>query len=186
MRTIMVSQVFQLSSTAMESNAADDRFFSHYPTKRLPAEVLLDAIDIACGTQERFTGVPLGTKAIELPDPNFSSYFLDTLGRPQRIISCECERTAEPNLAQVLQLANGDLVQRKLTHKDGRIASLLASELSDDEAVGQLYMVVFSRHPTEKELADCRDFIGTATDRKTGLEDVLWALINSREFMFNH
>ena len=94
MRSIMRSRVYQLSSTSLPENADDRRFYPHYNIKRLPAEVLLDAIDVACGTHEPFGGVPLGTRAIELPDPNFNSYFLDTLGRPQRAIACECERTA--------------------------------------------------------------------------------------------
>lgn len=186
MRVIMVSQVFQLSSTATESNAADTRFYSHYPTRRLPAEVLLDAIDNVCGTQERFKGVPLGTRAIELPDPNFSSYFLDTLGRPQRIISCECERTAEPNLAQVLQLANGDLVHRKLTDKQGRIAKLIERQVSDEEAFKELFLVALSRQPTALEIEHCRTILEAAGDRRKGLEDIAWALINGREFLFNH
>ena len=186
MRAIMVSRVFQLSSTSTDTNAADTRFFSHYPTKRLPAEVLLDAIDQVCETRERFTGVPLGTRAIELPDPNFSSYFLDTLGRPQRIVSCECERTAEPNLAQVLQLANGELVQRKLTDKEGRISKLIDSKTADEAAFTEFYLVALSRFPTAREVEHCRTILTSAANRRAGLEDILWALLNSREFLFNH
>ncbi|MCA9073524.1 MAG: DUF1553 domain-containing protein [Planctomycetaceae bacterium] len=186
MRAIMASRTFALSSAATDENADDSRFFSHYPSTRLPAEVLLDAIDDACGTQERFTGVPLGTRAIELPDPNFESYFLDTLGRPQRIVSCECERTAEPNLAQVLQLANGELVQRKLTDEAGRIAKLVESNVDDESGFRELYLVSVGRHPTAQELVNCYSILAAAGDRKQGLEDILWALINSREFHFNH
>jgi hypothetical protein len=186
MRTIMVSRVFQLSSTATAENAADNRFCSHYISKRLSAEVLLDAIDTACGTQERFSGVPLGTRAIELPDPNFQSYFLDTLGRPQRIVACECERTAEPNLAQVLQLVNGELVHRKLTDDKGRIAQLIVHKTSDEDAFRELYLVTLSRRPTAAEIEHCRTILGAADNRREGLEDILWAIINGREFMFNH
>lgn len=186
MRSIMTSQTFQLSSTATRTNGADTRFFSHYPTTRLPAEVLLDAIDTVCGTQERFTGVPLGTRAIELPDPNFDSYFLDTLGRPQRIVSCECERTAEPNLAQVLQLANGELVQRKLTDKQGRISRLMEQNADSQDAATQIYLTALSRYPTQLELKNCKSIVEAAQDLRTGLEDVVWAVINSREFLFNH
>jgi hypothetical protein len=186
MRTIMLSRVFQLSTTATDENASDTRFFSHYPAKRLPAEVLLDAIDLVCGTQERFIGVPLGTRAIELPDPNFSSYFLDTLGRPQRLVSCECERTAEPNLAQVLQLANGDLVHRKLTDKEGRISKLIEKKIVDEEAFADLYLTALSRRPTDQEIQHCRSILVASGDRRRGLEDILWALINGREFTFNH
>lgn len=186
MRSIMRSKTFQLSSISTKENAGDSQFFSHYPTNRLPAEVLLDAIDVACGTQERFSGVPLGTRAIELPDPKFSSYFLDTLGRPQRIVSCECERTAEPNLAQVLQMANGELVQRKLSDKKGRIASLVEKKLTDEAAIKELYLTTLSRYPTSLDLKNCRTILASASDRQTGLEDILWALINGREFLFNH
>jgi len=186
MRSIMRSKTFQLSSISTKENAGDSQFFSHYPTKRLPAEVLLDAIDVACGTQERFSGVPLGTRAIELPDPKFSSYFLDTLGRPQRIVSCECERTSEPNLAQVLQLANGELVQRKLSDKKGLIASLIEKKTTDEAAIKELYLTTLSRYPTNLDLKNCRTILASANDRRTGLEDILWALINGREFLFNH
>ena len=186
MRSIMTSRVFQLSSTATDDNGADTRFNSHYFAKRLPAEVLLDAIDIVCGTQEQFTGVPLGTRAIELPDPNFDSYFLDTLGRPQRIVSCECERTAEPNLAQVLQLANGELVQRKLSDKQGRLSQLIERTADDTEAFTELYLTALSRRPTQQELGNCQQILADAGDRRAGLEDIAWALINGREFLFNH
>ncbi len=191
MRTIMTSRVYQLSSTVLAANVDDRRFYPHYNIKRLPAEVLLDAIDSACGTHEPFTGVPLGTRAIELPDPNFDSYFLDTLGRPQRAIVCECERTAEPNLAQVLHIANGELLSRKLVDKQGRISRLVKDkDLKQGEgarqAIEHLYLSTFSRSPTADELAKCKAVIARAPTPREGLEDLLWALLNSREFLFNH
>lgn len=186
MRSIMTSRVFQLSSVATEDNGADTRFYSHFLARRLPAEVLLDAIDTVCGTQEQFPGVPLGTRAIELPDPNFASYFLDTLGRPQRIVSCECERTAEPNLAQVLQLINGELVQRKLTDKKGSISQLIEQTEDNDQVIRQIYLTTLSRPPADEDLESCRQILADAADRRTGLEDIVWALINGREFLFNH
>lgn len=186
MRAIMTSRAFQLSSIATEDNGADTRFHSHFLARRLPAEVLLDAIDAVCETQEQFPGVPLGTRAIELPDPNFASYFLDTLGRPQRIVSCECERTAEPNLAQVLQLINGELVQRKLTDEKGRVSRLVAEQPDDEAAFREIYLTALSRLPGPQELDACRQILGEAEDRRTGLEDIVWALINGREFLFNH
>jgi hypothetical protein len=186
MRAIMTSRVYQLSSTPLPGNVDETRFYTHYNLKRLPAEVLLDAIDFATATQEKFPAVPLGTRAIELPDPNFASYFLDTLGRPQRVIACECERTADPNLAQVLHIANGELIHRKLADKNGRIARLLRDQPADDAAITELYLVTVSRRPTSDELADCRAIVAAAPDRREGLEDVLWALCNSREFLLNH
>ena len=186
LRTILVSRTYQLSSTPTKSNAADSRFYTHYYVKRLPAEVLLDAIDDVCGTQEKFTGIPLGTRAIELPDSNYTSYFLDTLGRPERVITCECERTAEPNLAQVLQIANGELLHRKVSDSRGRIATLLKAKASTEEILEQLYLSALSRKPDADEIAACREIIKSAPSRKEGLEDVLWALANTREFLFNH
>ena len=191
MRSIMRSRVYQLSSNVLPENAGDRRFYPHYNIKRLPAEVLLDAIDSTCGTHEPFGGVPLGTRAIELPDPNFNSYFLDTLGRPQRAIACECERTAEPNLAQVLHIANGELLSRKLADKTGRISQLAGSGTLEKEAgarraIHQLYLSAYSRAPTADELVQCRKIITRAPKPREGLEDLLWALLNSREFLFNH
>ena len=191
MRTIMRSRVYQLSSAPRPENAHDTRFYAHQNVKRLPAEVLLDAIDFACGTHEKFPDVPLGIRAIELPDSNFESYFLDTLGRPKRKVNCECERTAEPNLAQVLHIANGDLLQRKLTDKNGRIGKLLAKATDggaagDTAAIHELYLATFSRRPTDAEVTTCQDLIRRSKGRREGLENILWALCNSREFLFNH
>jgi hypothetical protein len=186
MRVIMTSNAYQLSSRPQPENASDTRFYTHYNVKRLPAEVLLDAIDFACGTQEKFSGIPAGTRAIELPDPNFTSYFLDTLGRPKRVITCECERTTQPNLAQVLHIANGDFLQGKISHNNGRLAKLLADQKPDSEIVAELFLCTFSRPPTDDESTNCRQVIAEAPNQKEGVEDVLWALFNSREFLFNH
>jgi hypothetical protein len=186
MRTIMRSRVYQLSSVPRRENIALERLFVHYNVKRLPAEVLLDAIDDACGTQERFAGVPLGTRAIELPDSNFASYFLDTLGRPLRTIACECERTSQPNLAQVLHIANGDLIQKKLSDNNGRIAALAKENVPLEEAIRALYQATFSRTPTSAERDNAVTIVEGADNRRQGLEDLTWALLNSREFLFNH
>ena len=186
MRMIMTSRVYQLSSVPRHENLVLERQFLHYNVKRMPAEVLLDAIDDACGTQERFSGVPLGTRAIELPDGNYTSYFLDTLGRPLRSIACECERTSQPNLAQVLHIANGDLIQKKLSDKGGRLTKLADEEVPLDEAVRETYLVTFSRTPTSEELANGQQIVSGAENRRQGLEDLMWALLNSREFLFVH
>jgi len=186
MRRIMNSRLYQLSSLPRPENAEQTAFYTHYNVKRLPAEVLLDAIDSACGTREKFPRVPLGTRAVELPDPNFESYFLDRLGRPQRVVACECERTAEPNLAQVLQIANGEVLQRKLSHKTGRLAGIVKRELTDSQAISELYLATFARPPTATETAACSDIIRRSANRRQGLENILWALCNSREFLFNH
>ena len=186
MRNIMTSRVYQLVSSPLVENATDTRFYLHYNVKRLPAEVLLDGIDDAAGTQERFTGVPPGTRAIELPDSNFPSYFLDTTGRPKRVITCECERTSTPNLAAVLHLVNGDVIQRKLTDKTNRIAGFIKNKIPPEDAVRELYLVTFSRPPSDAEVAAAVSHVETAESPQQGFEDILWALINSREFLFNH
>jgi len=186
MRRIMTSRVYQLSSTPTAETVADRRFYTHYNVKRLPAEALLDAIDFACGTQEKFVGVPLGTRAIELPDPNYASYFLDTLGRPLRASACECERTADPNLAQALQVANGELIQRKLVDPKNRLSKLVEAKTPPELAIAELYMATVSRRPSPQELDESLAIIHRAPGEREGLEDLLWALCNSQEFLFNH
>lgn len=186
MRAIMTSRVYQLSSTAPADTAADERFYTQYNVKRMPAEVLLDALDFACGTREKFTGIPLGTRAIELPDPGYTSYFLDTMGRPGRVTTCECERTGQPNLGQVLHITNGEVINRKLADPAGRIARLLAKKTSDADVVADLYLSTLSRVPEAEELKESLQVIARAPNRREGLEDLLWALCNTREFLFNH
>ena len=123
-------------------------------------------------------------RAIELPDSNYTSYFLDTLGRPKRVITCECERTAQPNLTQVLHIANGDVVNRKLADKSGRLTKL--EKATDAEAVKELYKVTFTRLPSAAEQKTATDIITKTPNRRKGLENLLWAMLNSREFLFVH
>lgn len=186
MRVIMNSRTYQLSSEPRPENVAKTRFYTHYNVKRLPAEVMLDAFDDLTGSQERFRGVPQGTRAIELPDPNFNSYFLDTLGRPKRVITCECERASQPNLSQVLQVANGQLINSKLANSKGRIAQFLKAKTPDHEVFTEMYLAAFSRYPTRQELSNCDQIVKGAKDKREGFQDVMWALCNSREFLFNH
>jgi len=147
---------------------------------------MLDALDDLTGAQERFRGVPQGTRAIELPDPNYASYFLDTLGRPKRVITCECERTSQPNLSQVLQVANGQLINAKLATKNGRIEQLLKAKAADHDVFTEMYLAAYSRYPTKQELANCDQIVKGSKDKREGYQDVMWALSNSREFLFNH
>jgi hypothetical protein len=186
LRTIMTSRVYQLSSETTGNNARDELFFSHYRVKRLPAEVLLDAICAVTGVPEKFGGLPRGTRAIQLPDAGVGSPFLDTFGRPPREIACECERSAEPNIAQALQLMNGDLLNRKLGGEGGRVTRMVARGGPAADAVGELYLAALSRRPRPAELSAALRLIATAPNRKEGLEDLLWTLLNSREFLFNH
>jgi hypothetical protein len=154
--------------------------------KRLTAEQVADALDFATGTQEKYQGLPLGTRAIQLPDTAVRSFLLDTFGRPPRQITCECERTTSPNIAQALHLANGDLINAKLARPDGRIDKLFKAKKPLQEMVEELYLVTVSRPPRSEEVETALGWIAKAPSPRAGVEDLLWALVNSREFLFNH
>jgi hypothetical protein len=184
LRTIMNSRLYQLSSQPNASNATDSRFCSHYQVKRLPAEPLLDAIDAAAGTQTKFPKVPLGTRAIELPDAQYENYFLKTFGKPRREAVCECERVSMPNLAQALHTLNGDMIEAKITTPGGRVARLLAAKKPHDEIVTELYLATLCRRPTAEERAICQKLLAETKDAKVFYEDLLWSLVNSKHFLF--
>jgi hypothetical protein len=190
--SIMTSRVYQLSAVPTPENAVDtdNRFYSHYTAKRLTAEQLLDAVNDATGTQEKFQAqgyfLPAGYRAIQLPDPRVRSSFLDTFGRAQRQIACECERTGDPNVAQALNLMNGDLLNRKLADQNGRVAKLLAAKKPTPEIIEELYLVTFSRPPSAEELKEAESLVGAAPSPKDGVQDLLWALLNAHEFVFDH
>lgn len=185
-RTIVTSETYQLSANPTPENKYDEVFYTKYTAKRLSAEELLDAVNFATGTTEKFQSLPAGMRAIQLPDPNVPNYFLDTFGRPPRTITCECERSVEPNMAQALHLMNSDFVQNKVAAKDGRLGKLLAANKKDEEVVEELYLVTFSRPPTADETANALNLVAQAPSKNEGMEDLLWALLNSREFLFKH
>src|SRR5262249_15673198 len=142
LRLILTSRVYHLSALPTPDNRLDTTFFTHYTLKRLTAQHLLDAGNLATGTTEKFALQPAGTRAISLLDTNYPSYFLDTFGRPQRVQACECERSTDPNLSQALHLMNGDLVNRKVVQPDGRLMTLLRDpKLTDETLVRTLYLV---------------------------------------------
>ncbi len=184
LRTIMRSRLYQLDSQASKSNAADTRFYSHYNVKRIAAEPLLDAVDAATGVQTKFEKVPLGTRAIELPDARYNNYFLNTFGKPRRQGVCECERVSDPNLAQALHTLNGDIVTAKIGAAKGRIARLLAAKKSHEEIVNELYLATLSRRPNSREQAVCRQQLAESPNAKEFYEDLLWSLLNSKHFLF--
>lgn len=184
LRTIMRSRLYQLDSQPSKSNAADSRFYSHYNVKRLAAEPLLDAVDAATGVQTKFEKVPLGTRAIELPDARYNNYFLNTFGKPRRQGVCECERVSDPNLAQALHTLNGDIVTAKITAPKGRVARLLAAKKPHGEIVDELYLATLSRRPNSREQAVWRQQLVEAPDAKAFYEDLLWSLLNSKHFLF--
>ncbi|MGE3818426.1 MAG: DUF1553 domain-containing protein [Isosphaeraceae bacterium] len=187
LRLIMNSRVYQLSAFPTPDNRLDTTCFSHYPLKRLTAEQLLDAINFATGTTEKFPLQPAGTRAIALPDTNYPSYFLDTFGRPLRAQACECERSGDPTLSQALHLMNGDLVNRKVADSNGRLMRMLRDpRLTDDTLVRTLYLVTFDRPATDAEVEAAVGLIADAPSRAQGAQDLFWGLLNSKEFLFNH
>ena len=190
-RTIMLSAAYQRSSVTTPANVKDDRFYSHYLIRRLPAEVILDAFSEVSGVPETFMGYPKGTRALQLPDTKVESYFLSVFGRPERIITSSAERMQDPTLPQALHAINGDTLNKKLMSDQGVIAQMVAAGKSNGEIVEQLYLSALSRHPTDAErtgiLADLdRTPAADATAHRRQMEDVAWALATSREFLFNH
>jgi hypothetical protein len=197
-RTICRSQVYQLSALPNDYNKVDRHNFSRYFPKRLTAEVLFDAVNYVTKSEGKFDGLPAGTRAIQLPDNSFnnSSYFLQVFGRPDSSTSCECERSQDASLAQSLHLLNAKDLQEKLAGDKGRAAELAASAQSDDEKIRELYHLVYAREPEAKESGAARAHIEKLTKEKKdkellaakrqAYEDVIWALINTKEFLFNH
>jgi hypothetical protein len=183
-RTIMTSRLYQLSSQPTLENMADDRFYSHFYVKRLSAEPLLDAVDRATGVQTKFKSLPMGTRAIELPDAEYPNYFLNTFAKPRRASVCECERMPDENLSQALHTLNGDTLATKIANKGGRVAKLLAAKKSHEEIVTELYLSTLSRAPSEAEMEASRRFLTEIENPQEVYEDLLWALINSKQFLF--
>ncbi len=200
MRAILQSETYQRSSAPLPENKADTRFYSHHYPRRLMAEVLLDAYSQVTGVPTEFRvdlrnenrglgeTYPPGLRAIQLPDTKIASYFLKTFGRPDREKTCECERTAEPNVAQVLHIANGDSINQKLAAKENVVSRQLAAKLLPDAMVEEAYLNALSRYPTRAEKEKVlQTFVGAKEDELRPLvEDVYWALLSSREFLFNH
>jgi len=185
-KAIMNSRTYQASSRKNQFNADDEIYASHATTRLLSAEQLLDAICQVTSVPENFAGLPAGTRATELPDPPTNHYFLKIFGQPQREMACQCERSSESNLSQALQMINGPVVHDKLRAENGRIAALIAAGKSDEEIVTELYLAALSRKPGEGEMQAARNHIASSPDRKLALEDVGWALLNSKEFLFQH
>jgi hypothetical protein len=185
-RLICTSRAYQLASEIAPHRDLDGQFVTHRVPRRLPAEVLLDAVNQAVGAHEPFDSFPVGTRAITLPDPAVASYFLDVFGRPLRVSGCECERVSRVDLRQVLRLANSDALQAKLSAADGRVAQLVAAGQSDEAIIQELYLGTLSRLPTQEEGSSAAQYVATSSSRQEGLEDVLWTLLNLPEFVFNH
>jgi hypothetical protein len=201
MREILQSATYQRSSIAVGASRDDTRNYSHYFPRRLMAEVSLDAISQITAVPSEFTQIEYpgadfektsfyakGTRALQLYDSAVVSRFLRTFGRNQRVITCQCERSNEPSLVQALHISNGDTILKKLESKDGKVASLLTSKQPNYRIVEDLYLSALSRYPTDREMTALLATMNNApaTDRRAVLEDVYWAVLSSREFLFNH
>lgn len=197
-RTIVTSTTYQLSAVPNAHNAKDRQNFSRYYPKRLNAEVLYDAVNTLLDVESNFAGQAPGTRAVALPDNSYnqSTYFLSVFGRPDSSSACECERTQEASLAQSLHLLNAADIQTQLARGNGRADMLTKDTRPDDDKITDLYHIALSRDPNADEVKFARGHLEKKTKSKTGdeafkskkeaYEDILWALLNTKEFLFNH
>ncbi len=204
MRTIMISATYQRSSQPLPENTADDRFYSHYLIRRLPAEVILDAYSQVTGVPTPFNQLalgatggtagtaayPLGTRALQLPDTLIVSRFLDSFGRPERGQTCACERQGDSSVGQALHLNNGQTLNEKLRSQNSRVEVWLKEKVNDEDAVRRVFLIALSREPTAPEMKKFKDLLSEATkdgqtSRREALEDLFWGVLSGREFLFN-
>jgi hypothetical protein len=186
-RTITASAAYQRSSVATRDNARDVTNYSHALVKRLPAEVLLDAVSQVTGVPETYTGHPAGSRAIQLWDNKLPSEFLEVFGRPSRLSVCDCDRPADGSVPQILHLMNAPAVQDRLTSERGTAARVDKSGVPPEQVVEELYLAAYSRPPRpEERRAALSAFSRPGGTRRAAIEDLLWVLINSPEFVFNH
>ena len=193
LRLILNSRVYQTSSVPNDNNQDDDQNFSHYYVKRLPAEVLLDAISSSTGVPETFPGQPLGTRALQLWDNRLPSYFLEIFGRPPRNSPCECGRSSEPTMAQALHISNAPEVESKIGDDAGRIAKWLSTISSDVSQrlkpdtemslVNEICLVTLGRLPRSTERNVAQALFATSNSRQAA-EDFMWTMLNSYDFLF--
>jgi hypothetical protein len=201
MRLILLSETYRRGSQVMPENAGDRLWFARaYPT-RLMAEVLSDAISDVTGVRDRYTEIALNdgstqkvdaynaqTRALELTDSAVKNYFLETFGRNDREITCECERSNQPSLVQVLHLSNGSTLNEKLADTHGYLTQLLATEPTDDAILEDAWLRALSRFPTDEEKKPFLEMLTAASteEKRAVIEDVYWSLLTSREFLFRH
>jgi hypothetical protein len=183
--TIMKSRTYQLSAVPNKTNKIDTKLFSRYPARRLGAEELVDALTQVTGVPDKFQGVALGTRALELADTEIPSLMLDTFGRPPRVQPSEQERVCDPAISQALALLNGEAVQQKLKSPDSVLNTLLKDNKDDAKLIEHLFLSTLARRPTAKETKTLIGFVKQAPNREEGFQDLLWALLNSKDFMFN-
>ncbi|MFM9960980.1 MAG: DUF1549 domain-containing protein [Planctomycetaceae bacterium] len=187
MRLILTSQTYQRSSHATKGNEPDERFYSRYYPKRLKAEVLLDILSQVTASPTPFKDFPVGTRAMQLPDANIASDFLKTFGRPERLLTCECERSDEPSMTQVLHILNGETLLQKLEAKDNRLSKQLEANLTPEQLADELFLASLSRFPTDRERQKMSEILSLANpeERRQSVEDLYWSVLSSKEFLFN-
>lgn len=202
MKVILQSATYQRSSEPLPENQDEKRFYSRYYPRRMMAEVLLDGISQITGVPTDFKEIefngadvektdlyPKGTRAIELQDSAVRSYFLNAFGRNERMITCECERSNEPSLIQVLHISNGDTINQKLRNEEGNLVKCIKEEKAHENIIRDLYLSSLSRYPTDREQEAFMNMIAeakTPEEKKIVLEDLYWAILSSKEFLFNH
>lgn len=188
MRLILNSETYQRSSIPLPGNADDERYYARFYPRRLKAEVLLDAVADVTGVPTEFKDYPAGTRALQLRDTAVASYFLDTFGRPDRLLTCSCERSDEPSMTQVLHLANGTTLLSKLEAPAGRISDWIANNTPPADAVQELYLVSLGRRPQPQELEALTAILQEtpADELRAVYEDMVWGVLTSREFLFQH
>jgi len=196
-KTIMSSAAYARSSVPIAGNQADTKYLSHYRVKRLPAEVLLDAIAQVTEVPTNFTGYPAGWRTLQLPDSKVDNAFLESFGRPARLATCSCERSAEPSMAQALHLVNGITINEKLRSDHSVVSRAIARNDADCAIVERLFLTALCRRPTSAEedrmlqalkdsIAGVADPKAAATARRQAVEDLYWAVLTCQEFLFNH
>lgn len=185
MGMILKSRTYQLAAASHESNAGDSINYSRYYIRRFSAEQLLDAVSAVTGLPESFLGFYRGKRAIDLPDPDLPSYFLATFDRPVRD-TARCERNTTATMTQAMHFLNGETIQAKISSPEGSLRKMIQAGMDDNEIIRSFYLSALSRLPKQEEIEIARVFVSKQKDREQGLQGVVWALLNSKEFSFNH
>jgi hypothetical protein len=184
-RDICNSDAYQRSAMSRPENATDTRNYAFATVRRIPAEHLLDCISQVTETKAKFRGLPLGARAVQIADGQTSNYFLDTFGRARRATVCACEASTDPSLSQALHLLNGESIQQNIAN-GGVVARWLSEGLTQEAIIDRIFERGLGRPPTDEERKELIVNMSASSDPRQGLEDVMWAVLNSREFIFNH
>ncbi len=185
-QTVLESNAYQLSTQTNDSNQLDQQNYSHARWKPIAAEVLLDAVSQVTGIPEEFNGWPRGYRAIQIWDNKLPSNFFEVFGRPRRLTVCACERGSEPSMEQALHLMNATATADKISHPDGQATVLAKSSAAPAEIITQLYLSALARPPTAAEQSKMQQYFDSTATRQEAIEDVIWVLLNTKEFVFNH